>query len=277
MGDDGVHFGPVGGVEGDEAVVGGLAFVPGRVGGIVPELVVLDHHPHHVDAEAVDAAVEPEAEDFEDCGLDLGVSPVEVGLGGEEGVIEVLASVLVPGPGGAAEVGEPVVGGAALGGGVVPEIPVIVGVVGVGGVAVAAGLEPGVLIGGVVGDEIEDDAEVEGVGLVDEGVEVIEGAEEGIDVAVVGDVVAEVGHGGWVDGGDPDGVDPEFCEVGEAGGDAFEVSCAVVVAVLEGARIDLVDDSRLPPEVFHSLVFRSCGDITRRGGHCSSASLELGG
>ena len=85
-------------------------------------------------------------------------------------------------------------------------------------------------------------------------VEVGERAEDRIDVAVVGDVVAEVGHGRGVEGRDPDGVDAEGGEVVEAGEDAGEVADAVAVRVLKGARIDLIDDAVLPPyaDVGHS-------------------------
>ncbi len=45
---------------------------------------------------------------------------------------------------------------------------------------------------GVVGDEVDDDADASRVGAGDELVEVGEGAEERVDVDVVGDVVAGV-------------------------------------------------------------------------------------
>ena len=48
---------------------------------------------------------------------------------------------------------------------------------------------------GVVGDEVEDDAQIAHVRGVHEGVDVGQRAEQGVDVGVVGDVVAEVGHG----------------------------------------------------------------------------------
>ena len=103
------------------------------------------------------------------------------------------------------------------------------------------------LVGGVVGDEVEDDSEVAGVGLMEEFVEIGEGAEDGVDGGVVGDVVAEVGHGRGVEGADPEGVDAEGDEVVEAGGDAGEIADAVGVCVLKTAGVDLVDDSGLPP------------------------------
>ncbi len=105
------------------------------------------------------------------------------------------------------------------------------------------------LVGGVVGDHVEDDADVALFGLGDQAVEVGEGSVLGIDVAVVGDVVAEVDLGGGVHGGEPDGVDAEVLQVVEPLGDAVEVADAVTVGVLEAAGVDLVDDGVLPPGV----------------------------
>ena len=53
---------------------------------------------HGVEAEAVEAEVEPEAQDVEHRLLDLGVVEVEVGLVGEEAVPVVGAGLVVPGP-----------------------------------------------------------------------------------------------------------------------------------------------------------------------------------
>ena len=83
----------------------------------------------------------------------------------------------------------------------------------------------------------------------DEVVEVGEGAVLWVDGFVVRDVVAEVDLWRGIMRGDPDGVDAEGLEVVEALRDAVEVADAVAVAVLEAARVDLVDDSVLPSGV----------------------------
>ena len=98
---------------------------------------------------------------------DGGVVPVEVGLfGGEE--VEVPLAVGDPGPGGAAEEGLPVVGrllavlAAAL-----AEVEALAQcrtrALG------EAAAEPFVLVGAVVGDEVDDDPQVQPVGLADHG------------------------------------------------------------------------------------------------------------
>lgn len=54
--------------------------------------------------------------------------------------------------------------------------------------------EPRVLVARVVGDEIDNDPHTSGVGVCDEGPSVLQRAEQGVDVAVVGDVIAAVDH-----------------------------------------------------------------------------------
>jgi len=82
----------------------------GRGGGIVPELRVVHREIDGVEAEAVDAAVEPEAGDIEQGVLDLDIVQVQLGLLRQEIVQIVLAAAGVPGPGGAGEDGLPVAG-----------------------------------------------------------------------------------------------------------------------------------------------------------------------
>jgi hypothetical protein len=109
----------------------------------------------------------------------------------EEAVHVELAGGLVPFPGTAAEHGQPVVGRAAVGLGIFPDIPVALGVG-----ARAAGLEePGVEVGAVVGHKVDHELDAPAVGLFDEALEVLDGAKQRVDVSVVGDVVAKVSHG----------------------------------------------------------------------------------
>jgi hypothetical protein len=99
----------------------------------------------------------------------------------------------------------------------------------------------------VVGDDVDDHAEVELVRAPLQAVEVVEGAEQRIHLAVVGDVVARVVLRREEEGGEPDRVDPELAERGESLGDAGEVADAVAVRVRERARVDLVDHGGAPP------------------------------
>ncbi len=259
----GVQELPPGAVDGVDAVLveegerlgadeGGLGAAPDvrQVGG-------LDHAVRDVDAEAVDAEVEPEPQDRGELLGDLGMLPVQVGLLGREQV-QVPVAVRCPGPGGSAEDGFPVVGRqravrAAAGAEVVA---------GAGRAARPRGegfAEPHVPVGGVIGDDVDDDPQVQGVGGPDQVVRVGEVPEERVDGPVVGDVVAAVGLRGDVERGEPDGVDPETGQVGQPGAHPAQVADAVAVAVREGADVHLVDDGIAPPAAaFGGLAGSAC-------------------
>jgi hypothetical protein len=99
----------------------------------------------------------------------------------------------------------------------------------------------------VVGDDVEQHPQAVLVGLGDQRLGLLEGAEPGLDRPVVRDVVAGVGHRGRVPRVDPDRVDAEIREVGQLGPDAGDVAEAVAVTVGEAADVDLVDDGVAPP------------------------------
>ena len=248
---DGVHgvLTPVGDLEGAHEALGELAVL---LGGLldVGQPFGLHEAVGDVDAESVGAAVEPEAQDLPELLPHPGVRPVEVGLRAVEQVqVPVAGGAVGVGrarPRGAAEHRVPVVGGQLA----------VVALAGAEDEAVALGraragghglLEPLVLARAVVGHEVDDDAQAQLVGAVAQGVEVVEGAEEGVDVAVVGDVVAGVLLRRAEEGGEPDGVDAEVRERLEPLRDAGEVADAVARGVGERPRVDLVDDGGAPP------------------------------
>ena len=85
------------------------------------------------------------------------------------------------------------------------------------------------------------------VAALDEPVEVLERAEQRIDVAVVGDVIAEVGHGGGEDRRQPHRFHPQVAQVVDPRHELAQVADAVTVGVGERARIDDRDRAALPP------------------------------
>ena len=168
---------------------------------------LLDHAVRDVDPEAVDAPVQPEPQHVLELAADLGVLPVEVRLLGVEQV-QVPLAVRDAGPRGPAEDRQPVVrrqlaGDAAA---LAEQVAVALGAARGG---VERGPEPDVLVGGVVRDEVDDDAHAELVRALEQAVGVGERAEQRVDVAVVGDVVAGVGLRRGVEGREPDGVHAE--------------------------------------------------------------------
>ncbi len=104
------------------------------------------------------------------------------------------------------------------------------------------------LVGGVVGDVVDDDADAVAVRLGDQPVEGRQVAEDRLDVSVVADVEALVQQRRAEEGTDPDGGDPERAgEVGQRFDQAVEVADAVAVAVLDARQVVLVEDRVAPP------------------------------
>ena len=210
---------------------------------VVAQLRVLDDRVADVDAQAGDPPLEPEAQHLVERRADIVVPPVEVRLGRQELVEVVLARRLVQRPGGAAEVGDPVVRRAAVVGRVGPHVEVAIARV----ARAERVLEPRVAIARVVGDEVQQHADPAPARLSDQLVEVLERAEVRVDGLVVADVVAPVVVGRREGRVEPDAVDPEPLEVVQARRDAAHVADPVAVGVGERARVDLIQDAVAPP------------------------------
>ena len=226
-GDDVVHLRLVGRVDRQQALDLGPAGLVARVRRVVAELRVLDQVPDDVDAEAVDAAPSQKRSTSCIASRTCGLRQLRSGCSLQEGVVVVLAGRLVEGPGRPAEIAEPVVRRRA---------------VGLGDRARCTSRASGSVRDERLSRNQGCWSEVWfgtksrmtfsplAVRLGDQAVEVGERAEERVDVAVVGDVVAEIGHRRGIDRRDPDGVDAEPDEIVEPLADAGEVADAVAVA-----------------------------------------------
>ncbi|BAS07410.1 hypothetical protein AHiyo4_08320 [Arthrobacter sp. Hiyo4] len=90
------------------------------------------------------------------------------------------------------------------------------------------------LVRAVVGNQVHDDPQPQTVGLGNHDVEVIQGAEDRIHVAVIADVIAGVALRGFVEGGQPDGVHIQLGQLRKFLGNPREIADAVAVEVPEG-------------------------------------------
>ena len=263
LGQEAGQLRPVLVVEMDLAIVRAPSAIAARVG---EQLLVLEEGVEDIEPEAVDPALQPAADHRQHRLAHRRVSPVHVGLLGQERVHVELAADLVPGPRRTAEERGPVVrlldAPEAVLDAIAPEIPI----------AVRAGrvaprfLEPAMGRAGVVHHQVEHDPDAAAVRLGDQPIEVVEGAEQRIDGVVVGDVVADVEAGRRVDRREPDGIDAErplraVVDVVELVDQAGQVTDAIVVAVRERARVDLVDDATLPPVVTEGGTRDRRGDL----------------
>ena len=180
---------------------------------------VLGQEGSRIDANAGGAPIEPEAQDRLVLCPDVGVVPVQVGLLGGEQVQVPLAGRAVrvrrAGPGlAAAELRGPTVGRLVAVRAATRAEPEPLALRGA-----RTGrerlLEPGVAIGDVVGDDVDDRADPHLERFRDERLGLLEAAECGVDRPVVGDVVAAVGQRRHVPGREPHRVHPEIAQVRE--------------------------------------------------------------
>ncbi len=115
--------------------------------------------------------------------------------------------------------------------------------------APARALEPGMLVRGVIDDELGDHPQLSTLRLLHEAAKVLHGAEIGIDVAVVRNVVAVVAAGGGIERQQPERRDAEILQIVELFGQPREIADSVAVAVGKGLDVQLVDDGVLEPEL----------------------------
>ena len=120
-------------------------------------------------------------------------------------------------------------------------------------------------------NQIGNDLYAERVRLLDQKVDVGQGPENGINVAIVSNVIAEVLHGRGEEGADPDGVDAEGGNVFQVPGDAGQVPDAVAVRVGKAARIDLIDHR--PPPPFGDAGF-GLREFENLGGHAGLSDTQ---
>src|SRR5262249_50740395 len=162
---------------------------------------------------------------------------------GEEAVEIVLAGHRVPGPIRLLGVLEDDANALVLLVGVAPDIEIAVGRVRV----FARLLEPRMLVGCVVEDEVGDDAHAALVGGRGEGGEFLDRSQGRMNAVEVGDVVAVVLERGRVNRHEPEAIDAQVAEIVELFGEAAEVAVTVGVAVEETADGNLVEYGVLVP------------------------------
>ncbi len=212
---------------------------------LVARAFAFDEIGNRVESQPVDALVQPEVHDALDEPHHVRVVEVQVGLVAEEPVPVELLRDRVLRPVRRLGVREDDARAGVLRRIVRPHV--IVALL-VADRRLARGLEPRVLIRRVIDDELGDDAQSASMRLVDERLEILARAVVGMDVAVVGDVVAIVLAGRRIERQQPDGVDPQLLDVIELAEQSAEIADAIVVAVEECTHVHFVDDGVFVPE-----------------------------
>ena len=101
----------------------------------------------------------------------------------------------------------------------------------------------------MVDDEFGDDPQASPFRLDDEAPEILHRPEIGIDRAVVGDVIAVVAAGRWIERQQPQRRDAQILQIAELFGQPGEIADAVIVAVGKSLDVQLIDDGVLVPEL----------------------------
>jgi hypothetical protein len=198
-----------------------------------------------VEPHPVDPHAHPEVHRLAHGRVHAGVVVVEVGLVRIEPVPEIRVGRRVPGPVGGLEVLEDDAGVLVALRGLAPDVELARGAAG-GGAARA--LEPGMLVGGVIDHQLGDHAQPALMGRAQEQSEIGQRAVGGMDPGVASDVVAVVAQRRGIERQEPQRGDAQLAEMIELGGQAPKVPDPVVVAVVEGADVQFVDDRVLVPE-----------------------------
>ncbi len=234
---------PVGGIQRQQSLV---RLPPGykiRIGRVVAIKFVLDEMPHHVDAKTVDTAPQPEPHHVRDRPAHLRVAPVQVRLLAQERMVIILATLVIELPGTAAELGDPVGRRPAVRTAITPDVPIAFRIIR----RTAALNEPGMLVRGVIGNQVENELQVVGVRGRHQRIEIRERAEQRIDPDIVGNVVAEIHHRRGKDRRQPQRLNAELAQIRQPLDDTTEVADAVAIGILKRTRIDLIEDAGLPP------------------------------
>jgi len=110
------------------------------------------------------------------------------------------------------------------------------------------------LIARMVDDQIHDDFDACRMGFFQQFREVGHRPEIGMDILVIGDVVAVVDVRRSVDGVQPDEIDAQRLQIGQFFDDALQIADAVVVGIAETPRVNLIAYRIFPPSV-HAVTF----------------------
>ena len=212
---------------------------------------------HRIEAEPVDAGIEPALHHLQDGRDHARIVEVQVRLMREEAVPVDRLGLVIPGPVRLLGVGEDDACALVFLVGVAPDVPVARARA---ARAALGALEPVVLVRCVIDDQLGDDAQVAALGLLHEAAEIPHRAEGGIDVAVVGNVVAVVAAGARIERQQPQRGHAEVAQVVEPLGQPGEIADAVAIAVAERLDVQLIDDGVLEPQAIVGSLRRN-GDF----------------
>ena len=122
----------------------------------------------------------------------------------------------------------------------------------------SAFLEPGVLLAGVTGNQVQENLDAQLVGPAEKLRHIVIGAVPGSDPAVIPDIIARVLERGVEAGVQPQGVAAQAFHIGELLGDAGDVADAVPIGIPEALGIDLIKNRVAEPGCRHNNTSELC-------------------
>ena len=109
-------------------------------------------------------------------------------------------------------------------------------------------LEPSVLVGRVIDDQLSDDSQSAFVRFGEKRAEIVERSVVWIDIEIIGDVVAVIAQRRRIKWQEPDRGDAELLEIIEFLDQSSEIADAVAIAVADSFDMQLVDDRVFVPQ-----------------------------
>ena len=94
-------------------------------------------------------------------------------------------------------------------------------------------LEPGMFIGSVVENEVDEDEDIPGMCLLEESFEIFVGSITRIDVVIRRNVISVIVHGGFEQRANPNQPDSKTLQIIQFGDDAGDVPDAIVVGIVK--------------------------------------------
>jgi len=162
---------------------------------VVTQCGIFEIYVKNIQAETVYAALHPKAKYIQHCIVNCRVTPIDIRLFFGEHVEVILPGHRVKLPTRSAKYRLPVVGWAASGFWISPDVPVAVWIV-----ARAARLEkPRVLVRSMVEHQVKDDVDAALLCTRHQPVKIVHHAELGVDGTVIADIVAEINVRGRID------------------------------------------------------------------------------
>ena len=157
----------------------------------------------------------------------------------------------------AAEIGTPVVGSAAVFLSLfkIEEFTVL-------SLRILTGLyEPFMLIGAMVYNQIHQNVHITFFCFLQKPVDILDGAEAGIDVIIIGNIIALVRQRRTEAGGQPDDVHSQVFQVIQLADDTGNITDSVTVGIVKALGINLIRYLLMPPFSFHVYKPPECSSL----------------